>query len=372
MNAVCRGRADEAEAILKTVDAHPVKEYLAERLTALRAGPAEAAARSAWQRLEPRTHGTPSEARAKAVLAELETYLKEHGSTRFAASVAAAVAAAKSRCASAAGDVSGAALAAHWRFDEGKGAVASDSSGRNRHARITEGTWVRGKLGTALKLPGGASEVAPSGTDGLDMGGADFTICAWIRTTQQAGTIFSKSDPGGSWQPGGKIVYIAGGRLEFDAHSVGRVDSPAVLSDGVWHHIAVGYEFGPKTLRLYADGDLVARRHIALSADVPAHVFKMGHFPRPCFGSEPYAGEIDDARFYQRLLTAGELATLAGAAAAAAGPDAAAPVAVIRSGSTGAMQVFVDDVAIADRVLSAQEVASAAFGRPRPGASPNG
>ena len=55
----------------------------------------------------------------------------------------------------AAGTVS-ADLVAHWRFDEGSGTVANDSSGNNNHGTVMGGAqWIAGgKLGGALDFDG--------------------------------------------------------------------------------------------------------------------------------------------------------------------------------------------------------------------------
>ena len=42
----------------------------------------------------------------------------------------------------------------HWKFDEAKGAVAKDSSGKGNHGKIHEATWTEGKAGGALLFNG--------------------------------------------------------------------------------------------------------------------------------------------------------------------------------------------------------------------------
>jgi hypothetical protein len=46
-------------------------------------------------------------------------------------------------------------LVGHWKFDEGSGITAGDSSGNNNTGTLTNGpTWTTGKLGGALSFDG--------------------------------------------------------------------------------------------------------------------------------------------------------------------------------------------------------------------------
>ena len=46
-------------------------------------------------------------------------------------------------------------LVGRWTFDEGKGAIAGDSSGRDNHGKIMGGAkWAKGKIGGALEFDG--------------------------------------------------------------------------------------------------------------------------------------------------------------------------------------------------------------------------
>ena len=45
-----------------------------------------------------------------------------------------------------------AGLVGHWKFDEGSGTTASDSSGRGNHGTITDARWDAGFIGGALNF----------------------------------------------------------------------------------------------------------------------------------------------------------------------------------------------------------------------------
>lgn len=46
--------------------------------------------------------------------------------------------------------VSEGALVGWWKFDDGSGSIAKDSSGRGNHGTITDPIWVTGRYGGAL------------------------------------------------------------------------------------------------------------------------------------------------------------------------------------------------------------------------------
>ena len=50
--------------------------------------------------------------------------------------------------------VSDAALVGWWKFDDGSGEVAKDSSGKGYHGTITNPLWVAGHYGGALNFEG--------------------------------------------------------------------------------------------------------------------------------------------------------------------------------------------------------------------------
>ena len=59
-------------------------------------------------------------------------------------------------------------LVGHWRFDEGSGTIANDSSGNGNNGTLVAGpTWVNGRFGGALEFDGA--------DDRVDLGGFDLT-----------------------------------------------------------------------------------------------------------------------------------------------------------------------------------------------------
>jgi len=140
-----------------------------------------------------------------------------------------------------------------WRFDEGGGDIAKDSSGKGNDGKfVNNPKRVAGKFGTALEVNGTNGVQVPH-TDSLSL--STFTIAAWI-----------KLDKGGSWQQvvvkpeRNYSVGVSPANLVECAFTVGGNYRTALgktpVTDGQWHHVTGTYD---KTfIRVYVDGVLEA------------------------------------------------------------------------------------------------------------------
>ena len=109
-------------------------------------------------------------------------------------------------------------LIGHWTFDEGAGNIAFDSSDYGNDGTL-EGNpqWVEGIFGGALDLDGNDDYVA---IDGIadDLTDNNFTVTAWIKTTQSGdGNVIGSNDTGSGHQ---FIFGVDGGNLLVEADSV--------------------------------------------------------------------------------------------------------------------------------------------------------
>ena len=150
-------------------------------------------------------------------------------------------------------------LLAWWKFDND----ANDSTGTNDGTVHGNPTYVEGKVGRAISLVGD-DYVDCSNPDSLNFGTGDWTISAWIKTTQSGiedtdkGTIFANGADGG-----GGIRYTlavnegqAGSitlTVDDDRYKVQAISRTAV-NDYSWHHIAGMRKAGQ--LHVYVDGEL--------------------------------------------------------------------------------------------------------------------
>ncbi|MHC5059129.1 MAG: LamG domain-containing protein, partial [Planctomycetota bacterium] len=313
---VALAREDRAAAGRALADAgdHPLAARVRLRLDAPRR---EAAARAAWAAIMAKGRAkTLSAPQAKSLLESIAAFEQEYGDTDSAATVAKKLAAVKARAAVAldAGALE-LGLVGWWRFDEGRGTTARDSSGMSNHGTVTGGArWVRGRLGGALEFDG-KDDYVEVGSVGVS-GAAPRTIAGWARatTTDFPGwaTVFGFSPAVAGH---GKYFDIArnnGGK--YALHVSGR-DYDLCAVDLRWHHLAATYD--GSTIARYLDGNLVGSITRALDTVDEVCIGRRASKPRH------FPGLVDEVRIYSRALSAAEVAALYRAGASAS--DAAAP-----------------------------------------------
>ncbi len=148
-----------------------------------------------------------------------------------------------------------------------------------------------------------------------DLGQSDFTIMAWIRTTE-GGTLLSKAAVEGKWSAQGKTLFVRGGKLCFDIGWVGALTSRDDVADGKWHHVALSGKDGQYTFTV--DGRENGGGILETEPDIPGHAFKIGYtcsdFPNP----SGFEGAIDELRVFAIALPGSEIARFAAGTAPAA------------------------------------------------------
>lgn len=198
-----------------------------------------------------------------------------------------------------------------WKFDEGRGDLAEDSSPAGNDADVVGAKWVRGAFGTALHFTGRGSWVSVPQVGGLD-GADELTVEAWVlwESTGQYPNIVT----GGTWSPGGFLLFVSNrscsfrlGRPGHKAREVGggwkEVGVPLLTGFelGRWYHLAATYK-RPR-LTTYVDGKRVAtgtwNYPIGYGGDL-----QIGRWA----GAQAcHQGLIDEVKVYNRALTAAEI-----------------------------------------------------------------
>ena len=210
---------------------------------------------------------------------------------------------------------------AYWKFDDGSGTTAADSSA-NGHTIALAGamTWVAGKIGGAVASTGTTGQYASVAA--IDLSATKtVTLAFWANrtyTTSGGHTLFedspnyNNSSTGFGFFPDDKDCKgIMAGFAGNVGYSINCYHQP---SSGVWHHLAVIYD---KTMAanaqvaLYVDGILQAPSQNYLTA---ANTNTFGNNTLYLFsrgGTQEFsAGQMDDLRIYNRALAAGEIQQL--------------------------------------------------------------
>jgi hypothetical protein len=188
-------------------------------------------------------------------------------------------------------------------------------------------TYDTGTVGNrALSLSGGPCANFGNPT-ALDFGTTNWSVCAWIKTTQSGtgdankGSIFGK---GGDAAGGIRYALAVG---ELDTGGDGKVTlttddnvtkvqatSTTSINNNVWHHV-VGLRDGT-TLRLYVDGllegtaTLTAGYNLSGTFQHNAYVGTITNHSNSAL-YKFYRGLIDDVRVYNYALSNAEIAYLA-------------------------------------------------------------
>ena len=199
-------------------------------------------------------------------------------------------------------------LVGHWKFNEGKGSIASDGSGHNNHGNIYGAKWVEGKYGKALSFGGTNDYVRNFAPSGFNFAATnEITISAWFKLT------------GHSEYDG--IVSINKELCEYrimvdtDLHpffDAGSHSDETVLgysfSINTWHHYAMTVK-GGKSAIIYVDGAPIASNSYPIVSGLPSGAdILIGSGEGP--GVHPTKGIIDEVRVYSRVLSEKEIKAL--------------------------------------------------------------
>lgn len=203
-----------------------------------------------------------------------------------------------------------------WKFDEGSGVAAADSSGRGHNGTLkdtdTASCWVNGTADGALDFDGSSERMeVPDSNKTCDFafkGGVTWS--AWVKTTSGSrGTIISKSPTDLSNSSGNKRLFMApSGRIKLLVSGTsGAVASAGRINDGHWHHVAMTVEFETSdsndTVKLYIDanedGGSTNTRDINKKDDSD-YIIMVGRID----------ALIDDVRIYNYVLDANEIGRL--------------------------------------------------------------
>ena len=209
-----------------------------------------------------------------------------------------------------------AGLIGHWKFDETSGTTAADSSGSGNTGTLTNMTgseWTTGKGGGALDFDG-TNDYVNLGTS-LANNLGDVTFSAWIYregSTTSFGEIFAKNT----------IIALSVNnsndklRLNFaDGSSWSPYpESGSTLPLNQWVHVA-GTRSG-STVKVYLDGVLEGTATNSRTGS-NSNALGIGHKPGSGFF---FNGLLDEVRYYDHALSAGEISALAAGGAGAPEP----------------------------------------------------
>ena len=199
-------------------------------------------------------------------------------------------------------------LVGYWKFDEGSGTTAYDSSGNGLDGNLNgDPQWVEGQLGGALEFDGTDDYVSVPSSSSLQLTSA-LTIAGWIKADSwDSGNDVDPIARKGDGNPnnyqlavvdGRATLYLDGGEADDDGF-----EGNTPLNTGQWYHVAATWD--GLTVRIYVDG-------VIDNDPSDLHGDPIGTDTRPFYiggrsGTDLLDGTLDDIRIYNRALTAEEV-----------------------------------------------------------------
>jgi len=207
----------------------------------------------------------------------------------------------------------------HWRFDEGQGDIAYDSAGDN-HGTIYGAQWTTGWLDGALSFDGIDDYVEVPDNNSQQITTNQITACAWIKLNEDVGNtqdrIICKQENGVThwvltvfgegYYPGctgNQLVFHDSDGMHFYEICV----SPTNLIPNQWYHVAATDNAGQ--IRIYLNGELdeSCDDGYGIPPIINAPI-TIGNVMTRRWGPQFFFnGKIDDARIYDRALSAEEV-----------------------------------------------------------------
>jgi T5SS/PEP-CTERM-associated repeat protein len=199
-----------------------------------------------------------------------------------------------------------------WKFDEGVGTNAADSSGNGNDGTLINGpTWVTGILSNALSFDGSSYQyvqVQPTATVN-----GTFTVAAWLLPLDPQAYMTAFSTWNGSYDVGFDFGLVNGNTITCEiidpSYGLLPTSNPNYpYTTGTWYHIACVVT--PTNYTIYANSAVVGSGNYSLAAPSlydTDHPITIGSFAG---WYNLFNGSIDDVRVYSRALPAGEVAAL--------------------------------------------------------------
>jgi hypothetical protein len=207
-------------------------------------------------------------------------------------------------------------LVAHFAFDEGAGTIVTDTSGNGHDGQLTGGAWIAdARFAGGLRLGAGDSVAVPS----FPAATASFTIATWVRlSTDQFAT------DNDTWVAiAGTENFLAGGwqlnidnrlpqpRFDFAYWSAPLMGYLFVECECVetarWIHLAAVVDVDANLVTLYKDGTIGDQETRPSDISTGDSTLYLGRWN---MNGRLLSGDLDDVAFWNRALTANEIAAL--------------------------------------------------------------
>lgn len=205
-------------------------------------------------------------------------------------------------------------LVGYWKFDDGSGTTAVDSSASGNNGTLTGGpTWTTGRINGALSFNGSSTAVDIK-KNVLDTS-KDYSVAAWVQLTKT--NIFASAvSQDGTNVSGFFLQCINTGSFAFSLLSSDstqgqsvRATSQFTPATNLWYHLVGVHDSVNNQIKLYVNGTLVDTQSVGAAWNAVGETV----IGRGKYNGGPvdyWPGLIDDVHVYNHVLSAQDVAAL--------------------------------------------------------------
>jgi len=196
------------------------------------------------------------------------------------------------------GDDNGAALdenlIAYYPLSEGSGVTLVDHSGNGLNGTISGASWVTGETNSALSFDGVDDSAVVLVTDLLNSVNA-ITVTAWVKIESTANLRYFITVSNNDWALFQDVSNDIGLAISLPA----TASASATITTGNWVFIAG--TFDGTDIKFYVNGVLED------TTNHPGTLPAGNDLQLGAFGTDYWAGSLDEIRIYNRVLSASEI-----------------------------------------------------------------
>lgn len=208
------------------------------------------------------------------------------------------------------GEEVGTAPVAYWKFDEGNGTVAQDSSSNGNNGTLsgsTKPTWQSSDQcisGKCLKFDGTSSKILSiSNSNSLNITGSNLTLSGWIKFDNCAygsALIHKENQYSLAFTPNGSVCQAM--YADSSNWSYASFGSYGSISKNVWHYVAVTKN-SSNVVTIYVDGQVIISKSFGGAITGNSNPVYVGSYAT----SVMLDGFIDEPKIYSYARTAAQV-----------------------------------------------------------------
>ena len=204
--------------------------------------------------------------------------------------------------------IAGSGLQAYWKFDDGTGATAADSTGNGSTGTLSNSpTWTTGTIGGALSF-NGTNQYVSAPVSNISQ--TSYGVSFWFKTSSSNGGLFDvNTSPAGTTSLD-RDIYLSGGNLKAYVYNTETITTSTGLNltNGQWHHVVHTFGGAVGGQKLYVDGVLRASGSKSSSDFTWPTCVNIGF--AGAASTRYFSGTIDDVRLYNTALSSSAVTAL--------------------------------------------------------------